>query len=59
MTDYYVIVKVVIVIVEVLCRRIIKTMMTTYGLQVCLYVFIDISMYLFIISFYRHIDYSI
>ena len=24
-----------------------------------MYVFIDISMYVFIISFYRHIDYSI
>ena len=27
--------------------------------DICMYVFIDISMYVFIISFYRHIDYSI
>jgi len=27
--------------------------------NICMYVFIDLSMYVFIISFYPHIDYSI
>ncbi len=44
---------------EVLCSRILETIMIMYGLNECMYVFIDVSMYVFIISFYRHIDYSI
>ena len=34
------------------CPRIIKTMMTIYEFWVCMYVFIDLSMYVFIISLY-------
>ena len=44
---------------EVFCRRLIKTMITVYGLRVCMHAFVDICMYVFIISFYRHIDYCI
>ena len=43
---------------KVLCRRINKIMMIMM-MYVYMHVFLDISMYELIISFYRHIDYSI